>query len=160
MSRIARLSPQAARWGEFDCGDGRLTNKLAREALRSAGGLQALYGVVGDQDDVLAAMALRAGELAAPTSVRYQLGQGELDVPTVHMEVLAVRQNAQRLGYGRDLVRFAVRQSEQVGTLVGVRTLSVEATSESKAFYARLGFDSASAPWPDGSWPMWLVLGA
>lgn len=147
MSRVARLSPQAARWGEFDCADPRITNKLAREALRSAGGLQALCGVVGDQNAVLAAMTLRAGELAAPTSVRYQLGQGELDVPTVHMEVLAVRQDAQRLGYGRDLVRFAIRQSEQVG----VRTLSVEATSESKAFYARLGFDSASTPWPDGS---------
>lgn len=160
MSRIVRLSPQATHWGEFDCGDPRITNKLAREAMRSAGGLQALYGVVGGQDDVFAAMTLRAGELAAPTSVRYQLGQGELDVPTVHMDVLAVRRSAQGLGYGRDLVRFAIRQSQQVGALVGVRTLSVEATSESRAFYARLGFDLASAPWPDGSWPMWLVLSA
>lgn len=158
MSRIDRLSPHAARWGEFDCADPRITNKLAREALRSAGGLQKLYGVVSDQGDVLAAMTLRAGVLAAPNSALYELGQGELDVPTVHMEVLAVRRDVQGQGYGSELTDFAVALGEEIRARIGVRTLSVEATSDSKAFYAQFGFDSAESPWPDGSWAMWLSL--
>lgn len=160
MTRIASLSPQSARWGEFHCGDEQITGKLAREAMRAGDGLQSLYGVVDDGGTVLAALTLRAGVLAAPSSVLYELGQGELDVPTVHLEVLAVRREAQGRGYGRNLIDFAIRQSERTRTLVGVRTLSLETTPQSKPFYQRLGFDVASSPWPGGSWPMWLVLGS
>lgn len=160
MTRITPLSPQSARWGDFDCGDEQITGKLTREAMRAASGLQVLYGVVNEGGDVLAALTLRAGVLAAPSGVLYELGQGELDVPTVHLEVLAVRRDAQGKGYGRNLVTFATQQAEDVRLLVGVRTLSLEATEKSKPFYQRLGFDVASSPWPGGSWPMWLLLGS
>lgn len=156
--QYARLSPQAVRWGDFDCGDARITGKLAREALRAEVGLQALYGVVDDQGEVLAAMTLRAGVLAAEANVLFHLGQGELDVPTLHIEALAVRTADQRRGIGRALIDLARTLSEEVAQRVGVRTLSLEATPESRAFYTRLGFDSAATPWPGGSWPMWIDL--
>ncbi len=156
--RLARLSPHATRWGDFNCGDARITNKLAREALRAEAGLQALYGVLGDENDVLAAMTLRTGVLSAPNSVLYELGQGELEVPTVHIEALGVRLGAQGQGYGRNLVELARALSGQVGERVGVRVLSLEATPESRAFYVHMGFQSAQSAWPDGSWPMWLLL--
>lgn len=159
MTRIQTLSPQTTRWGDFDCGDEHITGKLAREALRAASGLQSLYGVVDDRGVVLAALTLRAGVLAAPSGVLYELGQGELEVPTIHLEVLAVRRAAQGQGYGRDLMTFALRQSERTRTLVGVRTLSLEATDGSRAFYQRLGFRGTAQAWPGGSWPMWLLLG-
>ncbi|CAM3513197.1 hypothetical protein DESA109040_14960 [Deinococcus saxicola] len=159
MTRIIPLSPQAARWGDFDCGDEQITGKLAREAMRAGDGLQSLYGVVDESGEVLAALTLRAGVLAAPSSVLYELGQGELDVPTVHLEVLAVHRDAQGQGYGRNLITFATQQAQDVRLLVGVRTLSLEATPQSRPFYQRLGFRGTTQAWPGGSWPMWLLLG-
>lgn len=157
MTLFARVSPQAEHWGDFDCGDARITAKLVREAERAQSGLQALYGIT-ENDVVQAVMTLRAGHLSAPGEVLAQLGQGEVDVPTLHIEVLAVRRDQQGRGFGTTLVRAAVNLGYGIAGQIGLKTVSLEATEQSKAFYEQLGLSAADFPWSDGSWAMWVVL--
>ena len=155
---IRHITPRSQDWGAFDCGDVRINAKLRQEARRAQEGLQQLYGVVVG-NDLAAIMTLRAGHLSAPISILLALGMGEIDVPTLHVDVLAVRKEHQRQGHGKSLALAALNIGERIQQDVGLKTVSLEATQESRAFYQGQGFESAASPWPDGSWPMWFVLG-
>ena len=96
--------------------------------------------------------------ISAPVNVLRALGMGEIDVPTLHLEVLAVKTNVQRQGLGKLLIRNALDIADRFRGDIGLKTVSLEATQESRAFYQGQGFESASSPWPDGSWPMWFLL--
>lgn len=157
MTRLVQLSPQAEPWGDFYCGDPRITTKLVREAARAEHGAQALYGII-DGARVLAAMTVRVGHLSAPNDVLAQLGHGDIEVPTLHIEVLAVRREAQGQGFGTALLDSAVNLGREIRQRVGLTTVSLEATAQSKAFYEGLGLIAAGAAWPDGSWAMWIAL--
>jgi GNAT superfamily N-acetyltransferase len=159
LSRIefAQVAPRSLDWGAFDCGDPRITAKLVREASRAVSGVQRLYGA-SDQDSLQAVLTLRAGQLQAPHEVLAALGVGSLEVPTLHIEVLAVRVGAQRRGYGEALLTRTVSLATQLQAQIGLLTVSLEATAESRPFYTRLGFACAASAWPDGSWPMWIAL--
>ncbi|WP_261665176.1 GNAT family N-acetyltransferase [Deinococcus sp. Marseille-Q6407] len=95
--------------------------------------------------------------MQAPTEVIAKLG-GRERVSTLHVEVLSVQVSAQRRGYGSALLEYAVQQARFFSQNIGLRTVSLEATGESLAFYQAFGFTAAQRPWPDGSWPMWFDL--
>lgn len=141
MTLLVQLSPYAHRWGDFDCGDPRISSKLDREAARAKRGVQVLYGIV-DGSKILAAITVRAGHLSAPNDVLAQLSHGDIEVPTLHVKVLAVRVEAQGLGYGSTLLESAVALGRDLRRRVGLSTVSLEAAAESKAFYERLGLTS------------------
>ena len=157
MILFTHVSPQAERWGDFDCGDPRITAKLVTQARRAHSGLQALYGLT-ENGVVQAVMTVRAGHLSAPGEVLARLGQGEEDVPTLHIEVLAVRRHQQGKGIGTTLVQAAVKLGRGLAGQIGLKTVSLEATAQSKGFYAQLGLTAAEFPWTDASWAMWAVL--
>lgn len=149
------VAPQGENWGAFRCGNERIDRKLQQQVRRAALGLVRLHGIyVGGE--LQGVVTLQAGVLQAPREVLQQFGAFD-EVPTIHVEVLAVRDTAHGRGYGQMLIEHALQQAVDIAALIGLKTLSLEATQESAAFYAELGFDQAD-PWPDGSVPMWFTL--
>ncbi|WP_420594350.1 GNAT family N-acetyltransferase [Deinococcus sp.] len=156
-TEIRLIAPRSQDWGAFECGDARISAKLVREAHRAQAGLQQLHGVMV-AGDLAAVMTLRAGHLSAPVNVLMALGMGEIEVPTLHLEVLAVRTDAQRRGLGKLLISIALDIAVRLQGEIGLKTVSLEATTQSRAFYQNQGFEAAESPWPDGSWAMWFLL--
>lgn len=154
---LDQLSPQAEQWEDFNCGDPRITAKLVQEAKRAEDGLQTLYGA-WVEGALVGMMTLRVGHLRAPSDVLAQLGQGEVDVPTAHLEVLAVRTDWQRQGVGSVMIEYAMVLSREVRGLMALRTLSLEAPPESWPFYERLGFVLGAPIAIDGTRPLWYDL--
>lgn len=155
--RLAQLSPQAERWADFDCGDARITAKLVSEARRAEGELQTLYGA-WIEEQLVGVMTLRVGHLRAALGALLNLGQGDADVPTAHLEVLAVRTGWQGQGIGTALVEHAILLSREVQGVMALRTLSLEAPPESWRFYERLGFILGEPMASDGTRPLWFDL--
>ena len=151
------ITPRSQDWGAFDCGDERINAKLRQEVRRAEAGLHRLYGSF-DGDNLVGVMTVRAGVLSAPLGILAVLGVGIPEVPTLHIEVLATLKSRQRQGHGQVLLLGAVRLARQLSADIGLKTVSLEAPQESRAFYQAQGFESATSPWPDGSWPMWVVL--
>ncbi|GGR31857.1 GNAT family N-acetyltransferase [Deinococcus ruber] len=137
--------------------DQRPESPTSQEALRAQADIQRLHGPLVD-DTLQGVMRVRAGQLRAQMDILARLGLGDLDVPTLHVEVLAIRVEAQRQGYGERLLNSAIRLGMRLRQDIGLKTVSLEATRESQAFYQRLGLERAASPWPDGSWPMWVPL--
>lgn len=154
---VKPVAPQSQDWGAFDCGDARINDKLIREAHRAQAHLQQFHGAFAD-DQLCGLLTLRAGHLSAPVRILSALGMGEIDVPTLHIEVLAVRVGHQRLGLGQLLITHALSIGSRLQHEIGLKAVSLAATPESRAFYIGQGFECATSPWPDGSWPIWFLL--
>ena len=99
-------------------------------------------------------MSLRAGQLNAPAFELSQLGRGRLEVPTLHIEVLAISRHRQRRGHGGRLLETAVQIGLRLSAEIGLKTVSLEATAQSVPFYRQQGLTASETPWPGGSWPM------
>lgn len=158
MSTVEPLQPQDIDWGFFTCGDRRIDARLRREAALVPDGLQFLSGV-RQGGRVVAALTLRAGQLQAPPEdVAQVAGRTGVRVPTLHIEVLAVDIRAQRQGYATRLINSAVFTADDQRRVMGLHTVSLEATAESVPFYLQVGFQASPHVYPDGSRAMWLVL--
>lgn len=151
-------------WGEFPCRDPRITKKLMLEAPHAERGFQQLYGCFAVNQPMtpgtlLGVMTLRAGDLKANLDdVASVAGRTGLTVPTLHIEVLAVRQSAERQGVGQELFFAALQVAGEIRRVAGLYTVSVEATAESVPFYQALAFQSSSQVHPDGTVAMWYII--
>lgn len=150
------LAPQSENWGAFRSGDERIDRKLLQQVVLAQLGMVRLHGV-RIAESVGAALSLQAGVLQAPMEVIQGFGVAS-DVPTLHIEVLAVREDLHGQGLGRSLLEYAIEKALDISVQAGVKTLSLEATPESVGFYTSMGSDRARQPWPDGRLAMWLVL--
>ncbi|UFA51956.1 GNAT family N-acetyltransferase [Deinococcus radiophilus] len=112
MTEIRIITPQSESWGDFQCGDPRIDRKLLAEVEQAKKNLVRLHGLY-EGDRLQAVISLEASVLQAPTEVIAKLG-GRERVSTLHIEVLSVRKSAQGRGYGRTLLRHALRQAEAV----------------------------------------------
>lgn len=104
-------------------------------------------------------MTLRAGDLKANLDdVALVAGRTQVTVPTLHIEVLAVRAGHQRQGVGEELFFAALQVAGHIRRMAGLYTVSVEATPESVPFYTDLAFQPSSQPHPDGTLAMWYIV--
>ena len=155
------LNSQSLDWESFDCGQPELTRKLVREAELSDAGFQQLYGVYRDEahPEILGVLTVRAGQLQAPLEDIARVAERTgVTVPTLHVEVLAVRVHAQGKGVGQLLMWTLLDLAHEVRRSVGLHTVSLEATESSVPFYRSLGFEASDEVYGDGTRAMWLVL--
>lgn len=159
--KIGLVNSQFMNWEFFDCGLPELTQKLIQEASLAETGFQKLYGAFLDetQTDLAGVMTVRAGQLQAPLEdVARVAGRTGVTVPTLHVEVLAVRLDCQRQGVGEELVWYLLDIAHEMRQEVGLYTVSLEATENSVPFYQALGFEASEVIYDDGTRAMWLVL--
>lgn len=153
--RPVRFNDKALK--RFSCGDSNIDRKL-RQQLKFVGPnivhLQGLY----ENRTLVGILTLEVGTLQAPEEIFFRFSGTPKPVPTLHIEVLAVRDSKRRMGFGRLLIEYAIAVGIDMSKKVGLKTLSLEATAESVTFYKEVGFDQADSTWDDGSLPMWFVL--
>lgn len=155
---IRLTAPHDIQWGAFLCGDTQLEAKIQTEARAGTRGLRALYELRGGAD-LMAVFTLQVGTLQADHDVLATLSpEAPLFVPTLHVPVIAVRTGLQRAGVGRALMKFILTLARDQAPQLGIKTLSLESTPASDAFYTRLGLARSTQIWSDGSRARWLVL--
>lgn len=131
--------------GEFDCGEQRLNEYLARYARQNeARGLGRTYVVVREGESrVLGFYTLAAGSVAfvdLPDHLRRRFPR--YPIPVVHLGRLATCQSVRGRGLGEILLIDALKRSLRIADDVGVVAMEVRAKTDGvKSFYLRYGFE-------------------
>ncbi|CAM3199165.1 N-acetyltransferase domain-containing protein [Deinococcus saxicola] len=155
---LALAAPHDVQWGPFVCGDPQIEAKLQEEVRAAQRGLRALYEMRSGAE-LIAVFTLHVGTLQAGHGVLAALSpEAPLSIPSLHLPVIAVRTGHQGTGLGTRLMDFIMTLARNQAPNLGIKTLSLESTPTSDAFYTRLGFERSSQIWSDGSRARWLVL--
>ena len=129
------------RLGDFRCGEDTLDDWLKRRALNNQDGGASRTYVVCAEERVVAYYCLAAGSVenaASPPRVRRNMPS---NIPVIVIGRLAVHQDWQGRGLGRDLVRDAVLRTLNAAEIAGIRAILVHALSDkAKVFYEGCGF--------------------
>jgi GNAT superfamily N-acetyltransferase len=123
------------RLDEFRCGEGSLDDWLKRRALKNQEGGASRTYVVRAEGKVVAYSCLAAGSVentASPSRVRRNM---PTDIPVLVIGRLAVHQDWQGRGLGRDLVRDAVLRTVNAAEIVGIRAILVPALSDAARIF-------------------------
>jgi len=128
--------------GDFRCGEDSLDDWLKRRALKNQeSGASRTYVVCAERRVVVGYYCLAAGSVenaVSPPRVRRNM---PADIPVMIIGRLAVHQDWQGRGLGRDLVRDAVLRTLNAAEIAGLRAVLVHALSEAaRAFYEGCGF--------------------
>ncbi len=125
----------------FSCGIPVLDEWLKRHALRNEGSGASRTFVVCSDRRVIGYYALATGSVGhrnTPGKVRRNMPD---PVPVMVLGRLAVDQQWQHAGLGRNLLRDAVLRTLSVSQQAGIKALLVHALSEdAKTYYVRYGF--------------------
>lgn len=129
----------------FDCGEGSLTEWLARYARHTeAAGSARVFVTTEDGTQVVGYFALAVGE-AQPAHATERLLEGQPQgraVPVVILARLAVDQVHQGEGLGVSLLQDAMLRFATVAEHAGARALVAHAVDEhARSFYLRFGFE-------------------
>ena len=129
--------------GHFSCGVEDLDYWLSVHALdNQRRDLSRTLLLLDDADRVVGYYALAMGGVrkeALPT--RYGRGLPKFDIGMVLLARLAIADERQGQGLGRDLLIEAIERAADAGTHVAARFIAVDPIDEAaRAFYAKFGF--------------------
>jgi GNAT superfamily N-acetyltransferase len=126
----------------FDCGQPDLNLWLIKHALQNQGA-NAAQTYVGLVDGVVVGYySLAVGQVEyADAPERLQKGLARHPVPIMLLARLAVRNEWQRMGIGRALLKDAVLRTLQAADLAGIRALTVHAKDDAaRRYYEQFDF--------------------
>lgn len=157
LKTLRPVGPNDKALRNFSSGDEDIDKKLGQQLKFVTINIVHLHGLYVNKI-LVGIVTLEAGVLQAPQDVIFNFSGTNKPVPTLHIEVLAIRNTKRRKGFGRILIEYAIAVGVEMSSKVGLKTLSLEATPDSVSFYQDVGFDQADSTWGDGSLPMWFVL--
>ena len=142
MSADIRVAPLRAPAPPFRSGRAELDEWLARHGTTAMRAGSARVYLAQREANVIGYFALAAGSVdAAGAGTRTRHGMPRHPIPVVLLARMAVSEDAQRRGVGRELVRHIALLTLGVAELVAVRALVVDAIDDVIAgFYERVGF--------------------
>jgi len=126
----------------FRCGNAELDRFLHRFAAQNQ--FRHFVGVTYvalDESRILGYATVAPGDLEIedlPAATRGKLPRYPL--PVLRLARLAVHEEVQRQGLGRELLRFVLRVAVRMAAEYGCIGVVVDAKPEAEAFYARYGF--------------------
>lgn len=147
MSGDILVAPLAAPPPGFRSGRAELDEWLTRHGAAATRSGSARVYLAESEGDAVGYFALAAGSVdPARTGTRTRRGMPRHPIPVVLLARLAVSEDAQGQGVGRELVRHAALLTLRVARLVAVRALVVDALDDPTAgFYAHVGFTANEA---------------
>lgn len=137
---------QVSRFELSDESDRPLTNFLKRTALKSSrANLTQTYVLKhSGQCHVIAFMTIMCAEIALERAYHIddKVGADRYEYqPAIRIARLAVATDAQRSGYGKNLVELAINIAlDQIQPIAGCRFLILDAKQKSVSFYEAIGF--------------------
>ena len=147
MSVVTRLAVLRAPPPEFHSGRDELDDWLSRHGLAATQARSSLVYLAYSDAWMVGYFALSAGAIdPADAGSRTRQGMPRYPIPVVLLARMAVAQDEQGEGVGRELVQQAAEITLDVARLVAVRALLVDAFDESVAgFYEHVGFTRNAA---------------
>lgn len=147
MSDEIRVAALTVAPPDFTSGREELDRWFAHHALEATRAGSARVYVVHRDERPLGYFALAAGSVdPAHAGTRARRGMPRHPIPVVLLARLAVANQAQGRGIGRQLVRSAAQMTAKVARLIAVRALVVDALDEqAAAFYEHVGFTPMEA---------------
>jgi GNAT superfamily N-acetyltransferase len=129
----------------FDCGKPPLNDFLVKYALQNQASGGARTYVLARGQRVIGYYSLAPASVSpeeAPT--RVTKGQGRYPVPVILMARFAVASSEQGQGFGKALLRDALRRALSGSEAIGGRAFLVHAKDEeARAFYLKFGMDES-----------------
>ncbi len=128
---------------EFDCGKPPLNDFLIRYALQNQAGGGARTYVLARENRVIGYYSLTpASVLPEDAPDRVNKGQGRYPIPVILMARFAIDKGEQGKGFGKALLRDALRRALQGAEAIGGRAFLVHAKDEeARAFYLKFGME-------------------
>jgi GNAT superfamily N-acetyltransferase len=129
----------------FDCGKAPLNDFLIKYALQNQASGGARTYVLTRGKRVIGYYSLApASVMPADAPARVMKGQGRYPVPVILMARFALDQKEHRKGYGKTLLRDALRRALAGAEAIGGRAFLVHAKDEeARAFYAHFGMEAS-----------------
>lgn len=129
----------------FDCGKQPLNNFLLKHALynQASGGTRTYVLTRGNR--VIGYYSLTPASVSPENlPARVTKGQGLYPVPVILMARFAIDQHEQRKGYGKAMLRDALRRALAGAEIIGGRAFLVHANDEeARAFYIKFGMEES-----------------
>lgn len=144
--------------GPFECGVKPLDDWLRNHALENhTRNLSRTFVLVGERGEVIGYYSLTmGGVLRDDLPPRYGRGLPRYEVGMVLLARLAVRQDRQGEGLGRDLLVEAIERAALAGEHAAARFIAVDPIDDNaRAFYAAFGFKEVPG---DGGGRMYLRI--
>lgn len=129
----------------FDCGKPPLNEFLTQYALQNQASGGARTYVLTRGRRVIGYYSLAPASVSPEEApARIIKGQGRYPVPVILMARFAVDSNEQGKGFGKALLRDALRRSLQGAEVIGGRAFLVHAKDkEARAFYQKFGMEES-----------------
>lgn len=141
---------------QFDCGNSALNDWLQRYALQNQNSDGAVTYVIHRGGVVIGYFALAAGAVekeAAPQ--RIARGLARHDIPVILLARLAVDKGSKGQGFGKALLKDALKRALSAADAIGVRAVLVHALDdEAKKFYEHFQFEAS----PVDSYHLMLLM--
>lgn len=129
----------------FDCGKPPLNDFLVKYALQNQASGGARTYVLTRGNRVIGYYSLAPASVSPEEApARVMKGQGRYPVPVILMARFAVAQSEQGKGFGKTLLRDALRRALAGADAIGGRAFLVHAKDEeARAFYLRFGMEES-----------------
>jgi GNAT superfamily N-acetyltransferase len=129
----------------FDCGKPPLNDYLLKYALQNQSSGGARTYVLARRDRAVGYYSLAPASIAPEDApARVTKGQGRYPVPVILMARFAVDRSEQGKGYGKALLRDALRRALAGADVIGGRAFLVHAKDEeARAFYLKFGMEES-----------------
>jgi GNAT superfamily N-acetyltransferase len=130
---------------DFNCGKAPLNDFLIKYALQNQAGGGARTYVMTRGKQVIGYYSLAPASVAPEDApARVMKGQGRYPVPVILMARFALDLREQGKGYGKRLLRDALRRALAGAEAIGGRAFLVHAKDEeARAFYERFGMEAS-----------------
>jgi GNAT superfamily N-acetyltransferase len=139
------LLTKAHQTAGFDCGKTPLNDFLVKYALQNQASGGARTYVLTRGIRVIGYYSLAPASISPEDApVRVMKGQGRYPVPVILMARFAIDQTEQGKGYGKALLRDALRRALNGAEMIGGRAFLVHAKDEeARAFYIKFGMEES-----------------
>ncbi len=146
LRRYDEAPPTSDQRQAFECGHESLDRWLATQAGQSMKSRDAVTYLLWDEQAIAGYYCLSAGSVSREEAPPAIAKRAPDPVPVIRMGRFAVHRSYQGQGWGRDLLREAIRSAAAALDGIGARAMLVDAIDESaQTFYLKNGFIASPA---------------